>query len=119
MELEFITAGRIVNTHGVRGEVKVLPQGVEPDLLAQCAPLYVDGRPLSPAACREHKGCLLVKLQGVDSMDAALALKGKDVSIRRESARPGPPADTLTRSWWDWLSGTRPRAGTWGGWRRY
>ena len=45
MELEFITAGRIVNTHGVRGEVKVLPQGVEPDLLAQCAPLYVDGRP--------------------------------------------------------------------------
>ena len=86
MELEFITAGRIVNTHGVRGEVKVLPQGVEPDLLAQCAPLYVDGRPLSPTACREHKGCLLVKLQGVDSMDAALALKGKDVSIRRESA---------------------------------
>ena len=87
MELEFITAGRIVNTHGVRGEVKVLPQGVEPDLLAQCAPLYVDGRPLSPTACREHKGCLLVKLQGVDSMDAALALKGKDVSIRREIGR--------------------------------
>ena len=83
MELEFITAGRIVNTHGVRGEVKVLPQGVEPDLLAQCAPLYVDGRPLSPAACREHKGCLLVKLQGVDSMDAALALKGKAEAIRR------------------------------------
>ena len=83
MELEFITAGRIVNTHGVRGEVKVLPQGVEPDLLAQCAPLYVDGRPLSPAACREHKGCLLVKFKGVDDMDAALALRDKTVSIRR------------------------------------
>ena len=84
MELEFITAGRIVNTHGVRGEVKVLPQGVEPDLLAQCAPLYVDGRPLSPTACREHKGCLLVKLRGVDDMDAALALKGRAVTVRRE-----------------------------------
>ena len=86
MELEFITAGRIVNTHGIRGEVKVLPQGVEPALLARCDPLYVDGRPLVPTACREHKGCLLVKLQGVDDMDAALALKGKDVAIRRKSA---------------------------------
>ena len=65
----------------------MLPQGVEPDLLAQCAPLYVDGRPLSPTACREHKGCLLVKLQGVDSMDAALALKGKAVSIRRADVK--------------------------------
>ena len=26
MELEFITAGLVVNTHGIRGEVKVLPQ---------------------------------------------------------------------------------------------
>ena len=86
MELEFITAGQIVNTHGIRGEVKILPQGVEPELLAQCSPLYVDGRPLTPAACRLHKGCLLVKLQGVDDMDGALALKGKTVSIRRESA---------------------------------
>ena len=25
MELEFITVGKIVNTHGIRGEVKLLP----------------------------------------------------------------------------------------------
>lgn len=86
MELEWITAGRIVNTHGVRGEVKVLPRGVEPDLLARCGALYVDGRPLVPTACREHKGCLLVKLRGVDDMNAALALKGKDVAVRRADA---------------------------------
>ena len=29
MELEFITVGKIVNTHGIRGEVKLLPQGTE------------------------------------------------------------------------------------------
>ena len=92
MELEFITAGQIVNTHGIRGEVKLLPQGVEPDLLAKCAPLYVDGRPLSPTACREHKGCLLVKFKGVDDMDAALALKGCQVKVRREDV-PLPPGE--------------------------
>ncbi|MCI9318185.1 MAG: 16S rRNA processing protein RimM [Oscillospiraceae bacterium] len=86
MELEFITAGQIVNTHGIRGEVKLLPQGVEPDLLAQCDPLYIGGRPFSPSARRIHKGCLLLRLEGVDDMDAALALKGKTVSIRRADA---------------------------------
>ena len=83
MELTMIRAGRIVNTHGVRGEVKVLPEGVEPELLLDCPALYVDGAPMAPAARRIHKGCLLVKLKGIDDMDAALALKGKSVSIRR------------------------------------
>ena len=33
MELEFITAGQIVNTHGIRGEIKILPQGVDAEIL--------------------------------------------------------------------------------------
>lgn len=83
MKLEFITAGRIVNTHGIRGEVKLLPQGVEPELLAECGTLYIGGKPFALAGGRVHKGCLLAKLQGVDDMDAALALKGKTVTVRR------------------------------------
>ena len=83
MELEFITAGQIVNTHGIRGEVKILPQGVEPELLAECGTLYINGAPCVLTAGRVHKGCLLAKLKGVDDMDAALALKGKKVAIRR------------------------------------
>ena len=87
MELEFITAGRIVNAHGIRGEVKLLPQGVGLDVLSRCRTLYIDDRPISPTACREHKGCLLLKLPGVEDMDAALALKNKTVRIRRADAR--------------------------------
>jgi len=83
MELEFIAAGRIVNTHGVRGEVKLLPQGVDAETLLSCGTLYIAGQSVVPAARRVHKGCLLLKLPGVDDMDAALALKGRAVSIRR------------------------------------
>lgn len=83
MELEFITAGQIVNTHGIRGEVKLLPQGVDLDVLASCGTLYIAGKPYAPTARRVHKGCLLLKLKGIDGMDAALALKGREVSIRR------------------------------------
>ncbi|MDE7242947.1 MAG: ribosome maturation factor RimM [Oscillospiraceae bacterium] len=83
MELEFISAGQIVNTHGVRGEVKLLPQGVDLEILAKCRTLYIADTPVVPTARRIHKGCLLLKLPGVEDMDAALALKGKAVSVRR------------------------------------
>ena len=83
MILEFIAAGQIVNTHGIRGEVKILPQGVEPEVLRRCGTLYIGGAPHTVTASRVHKGCLLAKLKGVEDMDAALALKGKPVSIRR------------------------------------
>ena len=72
MKVEFITAGRIVNAHGVRGEVKLLPQGVDADILMECKVLYMDGRPVTPSARRVHKGCLLLSLPGVEDMDAAL-----------------------------------------------
>ncbi len=86
MELEFIAAGKIVNTHGIRGEVKILPQGAQAEQLAACGTLYIGGAPRTLSAARVHKGCLLAKLEGVDDMDAALALKGRSVSIRRADA---------------------------------
>ena len=84
MELPLITAGQIVNTHGIRGEVKLLPQGLSPEELTGCTLLYIGGRPYTCTASRIHKGCLLAKLEGVGDMDAALALKGCQVKVRRE-----------------------------------
>lgn len=83
MELPFITAGQIVNTHGIRGEVKLLPQGVEAEDLSGCKTFYIGEKPCECTASRIHKGCLLLKLKGVDDMNAALTLKGKTVTVRR------------------------------------
>lgn len=88
MKLPFITAGQIVNTHGIRGEVKLLPRGVEAELLTGCKSLYIGGKPYACAAARVHKGCVLVKLKGIDDMDAALALKGKTAAVRRGEVPP-------------------------------
>lgn len=87
MVLEFITAGQIVNTHGIRGEIKILPRGVDVDILGRMKTIYIDGAARPVSASRVHKGCLLAKLPGVDDMDAALALKNKTVSIRRKDAK--------------------------------
>lgn len=83
MKLDYITAGKIVNAHGIRGDVKILPQGLEPALIASCPTLYIDGKPYAPTSCREHKGCILAKLPGIDDMDSALNMKEKVVTLRR------------------------------------
>ncbi len=83
MKLTYVEIGQIVNTHGVRGELKLRPLDVEAELLRRCKTFYIDGAPVSPTARRIHKGCLLFQLPGVDSVDAALPYKGKTVSVRR------------------------------------
>lgn len=86
MKLETIKVGRIVNTHGIRGEIRVQPRDSDLSLLTRCTTFLLDGVPVSPTACRVHKSLVLMKLPGVDDMSAALALKGRDLYIRREDA---------------------------------
>ena len=40
MEQEFITAGRIAGAHGVKGEVALLPLGIDAAYLRQLNDLY-------------------------------------------------------------------------------
>ena len=48
MKQEFIRVGRIVNAHGIRGEVRVQPRRVSPALLTRCKTFYIDGQPVAP-----------------------------------------------------------------------
>lgn len=87
MELEFIPIGQIVNTHGIRGELKLLPRGVEPDIIVRCKTVYIDGQPVVPRTRRVHKGCVLLTLPGVEDMNTALTYKNKEVAIRRRDVK--------------------------------
>ena len=87
MRPEFITVGAVVNAHGIRGEVKVNPAGFDPAFIISFRTLYIGGRETKVAAARVHKSTVLLTLPGVDTMDDALALKGRTVAIRRTDAR--------------------------------
>ena len=86
MKLEMIKVGRIVNAHGIKGEVRVQPRDMDPDFLTEFDTFYMNGKPVSPTANHVHKSVVLMKFPGVDDMDAALALKDKVLCIRREDA---------------------------------
>ena len=91
MKLRFLEAGEIVSTHGVRGEMKVLPWADDPDFLCYFSRVRINGKEYKVENCRVQKSCNLLKIQGVDTMEAAQAMRGKVVEIFRCDA----PADII------------------------
>lgn len=87
MKLDYVRVARIAGVHGIRGELRALPLDGDPDFLTGFKTFYLDGRPVTAAACRVHKGMALLKLEGVEDRDAAEALRGKELFIRRSDAR--------------------------------
>ncbi len=80
---KLLEAGRIVNTHGVRGEVKIDPWCDGPEFLCDFDIFYIDGAPVKVLQARPHGACVLARLEGVTDLDQALALKNKVVHIDR------------------------------------
>ena len=84
MKLQYIEAGEIVTTHGVRGEVKVLTFLDAPEMLCEFDRCRIGGKEYEMEQVRVQKTCNLVKLSGVDTMEAAQALRGKMLELYRE-----------------------------------
>ena len=87
MKKRFLEAGQIVSTHGIAGEVKILPWCDGPEFLKEFDTFYIDGAAYNVEQSRVHKNMLLCKLKGVDDMNAAQVMKNKVVCIDRSDAR--------------------------------
>lgn len=87
MEQKFLKAGEVVSTHGIQGEIKILPWADAPEFLLQFDTFYLNGKPYEVVSSRVHKTCVLAKLKGVDTPEAATLLRAQRVSIDRESVR--------------------------------
>ncbi len=83
---QFVECGRIVNTHGVRGEVKAEIY-CDSELFAQERELLVGGRPFRLLSHRRHGAFLLLTLEGIATVEQAMPLKGKVITVPRASIR--------------------------------
>ena len=84
MKLQFVEAGEIVTTHGVKGEMKVLPWVDGPDILCEFDRCRIGGKEYTIESCRIQKTCNLVKLSGIDTMEAAQTMRGRVLELYRE-----------------------------------
>ena len=91
MKLEFLEAGEIVTTHGVRGEMKIYPWSDGPEFLLDFDRVLIDKKVYNIESCRIQKTCNLLKLEGVDSVEDAQRMRGKTVEVYRKDA----PADMI------------------------
>lgn len=89
---EWLVIGRIVGAFGIRGEAKIDPQTDYPERFERADHLYLgdDHRRVQVQTARTHKNQVLLKLEGVDSPEAVVALRGLEVMVPREEALPLP-----------------------------
>jgi len=85
MKKPYLECGKIVSTHGIRGEVRVQPWCDSPDFLLGFRTLYLGGgdTPLQVERARAHKNLVILKLTGWDTIDEAAELRGKILFIDR------------------------------------
>ena len=50
----YIPVGHIVNAHGIKGEVKLNPEGFTPEFVAEFDTLYINGEPVQVKSRRVH-----------------------------------------------------------------
>ena len=85
MGQKYLEAGKIVNTHGLRGEVKISPWTDYPEVFEELKELYLsDGTSFKIKSVKYHKSSVIVKFSGVDDVNAAEKLKNKTVYVPRE-----------------------------------
>lgn len=84
MNDKLLRAGKIVNTHSLRGEVRIYPYCDDAEFLCEFDVLYVDGREMEVVSSRVHKGQALVKFDGINDINHAEALVGAIVCIDRD-----------------------------------
>jgi 16S rRNA processing protein RimM len=90
----WIAVGRITRTHGVKGEVAVLPLSEVASRFEAGSTVFLDereDRPLTVVTSRPHQRRLLVAFQGVGDRTSADALRGRYVFVPASSA-PELPA---------------------------
>lgn len=84
---QFLESGKIVNTHGIKGEVKIQPWCDSPEFLKKFKTLYIGSEAYKVISARVHKDCVIVLFDGINDVNEAMRLKNKVVSINRSDAK--------------------------------
>lgn len=83
MKKELLQAGKIVNTHALRGDLRIYPYCDGPEFFCNVKKLYIDGESYTITSAKVHKGQALIHLKGIDHISDAEPLIGKIVYLKK------------------------------------
>ncbi len=86
MKKEYLEAGKIVTTHGVKGEVKIMPYTDTPELLCEFERLFIEKNmdEIYIEKSRTAKNMVIAKIEGVDTVEQAEKLRNKVLFMHRD-----------------------------------
>lgn len=85
---EFLTVGQIINTHGLQGELKVYPLTDDIRRFRKLKKIYIDSVENTVIWCKLQSDKVILKVEGIDSIEKAQQYKDKYIEIPREEAVP-------------------------------
>ena len=77
--------GRVAGSYGVRGWVKVAPQAGVSETLASAGEWWLQGGKRRVEQARVHSATVIAKLEGIETREQALSLKGAGVAVARDA----------------------------------
>lgn len=81
---DFITIGVIIAPHGVRGDLRIMPQTDFPDRFMDMDVCYIDGKEYHITSARFHKQFVLATFKEIPDRNAAELMAKKEIQVRRE-----------------------------------
>lgn len=86
MKKQYLETGKIVNVHGLKGEVKVYPWCDSPELLCDFDILYTNQgkQPIQIEYARVQKNMVIMKIKGIDTVEQANQLRNNVLYLNRD-----------------------------------
>jgi len=94
MKQEYFEIGQIVNTFGIKGQVKVMPFTDDIHRFDELKSVIIEKNKKTEMKeieeVKYHKNMVLIKFKGIEDMNAAEALRNSYLKIKREDAKKLP-----------------------------
>ncbi len=81
---QYLETGKIVNTHALQGVVKVVPWSDDPGFVKKLPRVFIEGKEYRVESASIQKSFVLMKLEGVDSVEAAMRLRERVICFDRD-----------------------------------
>jgi 16S rRNA processing protein RimM len=81
--MDKVTIAKIAKPHGVKGELKVLPDTFDDGIFKKLKSVFIDGKSFAAEYAKIANGYVILKLAGVDDMNAAELFRNKTVQIEK------------------------------------
>ena len=83
-DMDWISIGRVTRTHGLKGELKFFPTDRDRSVIKAGQRIQFRGNESKVESVRGAKSPLIVKFDGINSIESAKSLAGQEVLVARE-----------------------------------